>query len=357
MVQYKEVPSNGNRGSRWMTVDEDIPSHINSYEVTGLETGRVYRFRIAAVYANNDNKLGKNSRRFLLEKDIAIHRPVYPPTIKSLLPQGPTAVKIDWEYEESSGVPVEGFFINYRESTIAGDYTKVTVLDPKARFYVISHLKANVSYNFKMQCFNLAGASDFSAIHKKNVAGLTVSTTLSPVLVSEVIPIVKSDDLNISNIYLYLILGAVLGLLLLIVIISSIIYACRNRNESQDNVRTTKYEDTARHIHRETTAYMLPQCQNNGQTQNGYLSHQGVVVAPLGREKVAMESSFIENNNHNIQRHEQCYLQSSQQVPSLSVVVEHPVSSEKLGKVDRRNSDELLESTAMSCSETDIVGR
>lgn len=42
-VQYKEVGNRGNRGSRWMTVDEDILPHVNSYEVTGLHTGRVYK--------------------------------------------------------------------------------------------------------------------------------------------------------------------------------------------------------------------------------------------------------------------------------------------------------------------------
>ena len=39
-VQFKEAEK---RGSRWKTIDEDIPSHIRSYEVTGLKAGLVYR--------------------------------------------------------------------------------------------------------------------------------------------------------------------------------------------------------------------------------------------------------------------------------------------------------------------------
>lgn len=153
-----------------------------------------------------------------------MQRPVYPPKIVRLLPLSPTMVRLEWEYEPSPGVPVEGFFINYREATTAGEYTKVlywsfcsflffnplvdilimyhcsdiisvstiltsfrprqhiisllicviyyqvTVLNPR-RTYEISHLKPNVSYDFKIQCFNIAGTSDFSPIYKKSVAG------------------------------------------------------------------------------------------------------------------------------------------------------------------------------------------
>ncbi|XP_069169801.1 interference hedgehog isoform X2 [Procambarus clarkii] len=234
-IQYKLVRSRGSRGSRWMTVDEDIPPHINSYEVTGLQTSRIYRFRIAAVYANNDNKLGPNSRRFHLEKDLTIQRPAYPPTIVEQIPQGPTSVKLVWQYEPSPGVPVEGFFINYREATIAGEYTKVTVLGPTKRSFVILHLKANVSYDFKIQCFNIAGASEFSPIYKKTVTSTSPTTTETPAEVSHVGPIAKNGDLSLSNIHLYIILGAVLGILLLIVIVSATIYTCRNKHTEGSN--------------------------------------------------------------------------------------------------------------------------
>ena len=39
-VQFKEADK---RGIRWKTIDEDIPSHIRSYEVTGLKAGFTYR--------------------------------------------------------------------------------------------------------------------------------------------------------------------------------------------------------------------------------------------------------------------------------------------------------------------------
>jgi hypothetical protein len=61
-VQYREMTRTGNgrrrgggsgahsrgpsqgKGSRWMTNNEDIPPHIRSYEVNGLETDHTYRY-------------------------------------------------------------------------------------------------------------------------------------------------------------------------------------------------------------------------------------------------------------------------------------------------------------------------
>jgi hypothetical protein len=59
-VQYREMTKTGNgrrrggsgarsrgpqgKGSRWMTSNEDIPPHIRSYEVDGLETDCTYRY-------------------------------------------------------------------------------------------------------------------------------------------------------------------------------------------------------------------------------------------------------------------------------------------------------------------------
>jgi hypothetical protein len=40
-VQYKEISK---RSSRWMTIDEDIPPHIHSYEVKDLKVGHAYRY-------------------------------------------------------------------------------------------------------------------------------------------------------------------------------------------------------------------------------------------------------------------------------------------------------------------------
>ena len=93
-VQFKEADKSG---SRWKTIDEDIPSHIRSYEVSGLKAGLTYRFRIAAVYTNNDNKLGPTSAKFVLEKEPPKKKPAHVPFIEKAQAESPSAVNIYWK--------------------------------------------------------------------------------------------------------------------------------------------------------------------------------------------------------------------------------------------------------------------
>ncbi|XP_045121344.1 interference hedgehog-like isoform X2 [Portunus trituberculatus] len=317
-VQYKLVRIREHQGSQWRTADENIIPRTTSYEVTGLQTGRVYRFRIAAVYTNNDNLLGPTSRRFLLEEDSNTQRPEVPPTITSLHQEAPTLVRARWSYNSTPGIPVEGFFIYYRESTVAGSYIKLTVLDPDKREHVVSHLKANVSYDFKMQCFNMAGRSNFSKVMRNNAPGHSVSTTQEPqegeVEAREQVPVVREGEpSSVSSTHLYIILGAALGLLLLIVVVSASVYTCRNKN-SDDDTRSVKYEDTSLHIHRETSTYSLPQTPR-GKGPNGYLPHQGITIT-ADDEKAVMESSVTENNNHSTRQVSRCFTSPARRIAS-----------------------------------------
>lgn len=161
-VQFREM---GNKGSDWNTVDEDIAPHIHSYAVNGLKMGSKYRFRIAAVYSNNDNKLGPNSIKFTLYKDPPMKKPVYGPSIIHAEPVSPSAITMKWEYLDIDSVAIEGFFIYYRATISAGDYLKVTAMGVNTRSHIITHLLPDTSYDIKMQCFNVAGTSEFSNIY------------------------------------------------------------------------------------------------------------------------------------------------------------------------------------------------
>lgn len=70
---------------------------------------------------------------------------------------------------ESGGIT--GYFIYYRESTSAGDYSKVTVMGPNAESHYITHLKPGTGYDIKIQAFNKAGASRFSSIYTAKTLG------------------------------------------------------------------------------------------------------------------------------------------------------------------------------------------
>lgn len=52
-----------------------------------------------------------------------------------------------------------------------------------------------------------------------------------------------------------------------------------------DDTRSVKYEDTALHIHRETSTYSLPQTPRS-KASNGYLPHQGITITSADDEKV-----------------------------------------------------------------------
>lgn len=61
-------------------------------------------------------------------------------------------------------VPVEGFYVYYRETSSAGDYIKATVEGESQRSFIITHLQADTSYDIKLQSFTVVSASDFSSI-------------------------------------------------------------------------------------------------------------------------------------------------------------------------------------------------
>ena len=88
-VQYKAM--SGERAVRggWRTIDADVASDMRMHEVSGLRPGGTYRFRVLAVYSNNDNKQGPNSKRFTLSVEPP-HRPRPPgegPVIVEARPQ------------------------------------------------------------------------------------------------------------------------------------------------------------------------------------------------------------------------------------------------------------------------------
>ncbi|CAL4071445.1 unnamed protein product, partial [Meganyctiphanes norvegica] len=299
-VQYRELKNNrGGRSGRWKTVEEDIPSHVTSYEVTELKAGNFYKFRIAAVYTNQDNNIGPISKRFLLEKDPTMSPPLYPPNVTSVERLTPMSIQLKWTYETTPGIEVLGFFINYREATNAGPYTKITVLGNDTTSFVVTNLKANISYDFKIQGFNLAGTSDFSTVAKRFPTGSVevMSTSLTPPPSVSSPEVVRSTtDMSLKDFHLYLILGGLLTALLIIVIICYIVYSCKNK-QHQVSRAPSMYEDTSLHIHRETSIYRLPQNHSTAESTNGYLPHQEKQIAHEIAEKISIESSLVDNNN------------------------------------------------------------
>uniref|UniRef100_A0A2R5LG77 Putative cell adhesion molecule n=1 Tax=Ornithodoros turicata TaxID=34597 RepID=A0A2R5LG77_9ACAR len=290
-VQYRDV---SNPHSKWMTVDTDVPPHINSYAVTGLKAGAKYKFHIAAVYTNNDNKNGPNSIRFTLHKDPPKKRPIHGPKMQRVKAESPSAITLYWEYTDVDSIEIDGFYIYYRLTESAGDYLKVAVSGANTRSHTVSHLLPDTSYDIKMQCYNVAGASEFSNIWTKK-------TLPSPHVVekktSEKRTVVQTEDTEDGNDF-YIAIGVGLGVALLV--LGVLVALCMLRHKQQQRRHVQSLSDHNSNL------------QQNGHVANGdYFTAQSriditlnpldsVELSELPKEKYAAIIVTQLSNGHRV---------------------------------------------------------
>jgi brother of ihog len=175
-VQYMMVPSEqrhkGQKSNEdWITLNEDIPPHLRSYEITHLKLDHHYKFRISAVYSNNDNKQSPIRRFHLKRVKQSIKASLPIPIDIQITPVSETEVTVRWAIAETHQHNFGGFYINYRPTTSADEYLIVSVEGSHKRHAVIKHLESGTSYEFKIQSFSSLEPSVFSAI----VVGRTLS--------------------------------------------------------------------------------------------------------------------------------------------------------------------------------------
>lgn len=209
-------------GSRWMTHEEDISEHRRSLKVDNLLPDHMYRFRVAAVYVNNDNKPGPISDRFLLLRgevgnDLAV------PKLQKVTPLSPSSLKITWTYFGSSSVQTQGFYVYYRPASTAGEYLQVTVDGEKERQFIIQHLEPNTAYEVKVQSFNINTASNFSAIMSQKT--LPAPTEEPP---TEAIGPTSGQSEPVKG-SMFTVMIAVLGGLAVLGTVLAAIFLCRRR--------------------------------------------------------------------------------------------------------------------------------
>lgn len=171
-VQYMPTSSNFHGHKDWMTLNEDIPSHLRSYEIHNLKMNQTYKFRISAVYSNNDNKQSP-SRKFHMKKANKDTRllPLPVPTDVQVTPVSETEVSVRWSISENYQANFGGFYISYRPTTSADEYYTIPCEGAHKRHIVVKHLEAGMIYEFKIQSFSEFTASEFSVI----VMGRTMS--------------------------------------------------------------------------------------------------------------------------------------------------------------------------------------
>lgn len=175
-IQYRLLDKDGKptKRSQWMTHNEDIPPGVYMFEVDGLKADNFYRFRIAAVYSNNDNQLSSVSKNFLLVRGSSLdsrnsHLPA--PNLTSVEPISETSIVLHWTLPEHNQIDVDGFYAYFRPASTAGEYSKATVDGMDKRSFQIDDLEPGTAYEFKLQSYTSSAASDFMAI----ITGKTLS--------------------------------------------------------------------------------------------------------------------------------------------------------------------------------------
>lgn len=271
-VQYREVD---NTNKSWQTANEVIPPNIHSYLIGGLIPDKHYKFRIAAVYSNQDNKLGKSSLKFYLQKG-GFLKP-HAPKLISVEAVSPTQMKLNWTWSSGGGVQTEGFYAYYRALTTAGEYDKA-LAGPNATHLIISHLKPDKAYEFKLQAYTAQAPSDFSSILTgKTKRGASSqppvsSTTLSPSTSSD-----KSPGALLTA-------AGALGVALVLVAVIITMLVCRRARRSAPHKEKNSRADNS--------------------TNNGYIPAKVPITItsnPLHNETGdnSVEMSFMHNNNGN----------------------------------------------------------
>lgn len=185
-VQYRLIGNtHDKKRSQWMTANDDIPPTVFMYEVDNLKSNNYYRFRIAAVYSNNDNTLSNVSKNFLLLRGSQIplsegHLPA--PNLTSVEPISENSVVLHWVLPEHNQTPFDGFYAHYRPASTAGEYSKATVDGMDRRSFRIDNLEPGTAYEFKLQSYTSSAASDFMAI----ITGKTLSKSYILVMLTKV---------------------------------------------------------------------------------------------------------------------------------------------------------------------------
>ncbi|XP_055632499.1 interference hedgehog-like isoform X2 [Toxorhynchites rutilus septentrionalis] len=243
-VQYRTLgdPSKNIPRTQWMTENEDIPPYTRSYEVNGLKSDHFYRFRIVAVYSNNDNKEGAASGKFHLQRGSQLgltKNHLLAPTLTRIESASQHAIVLHWQFPQHLPHPIDGFYAYYRPATTAGEYSKATVDTPTARHFKIDHLEPGTAYEFKLQSFTAAAASDFSAI--------LTGKTLKPPTPAPVIPsvVAASESENgtgeVPN-YVYMGVGGFVLILGGIVLLCCCCVACKKkRGPGVDEIDTKSH--------------------------------------------------------------------------------------------------------------------
>ncbi|KAG7487288.1 hypothetical protein MATL_G00021580 [Megalops atlanticus] len=216
-----ELRKLGKGGGDWTVAVANIPPSRLSVEITGLEKGTSYKFRVRAVNVLGESPPSAPSKAYTVvgSGHRNPERPINGPYITYNEAINETTVILKWTYTPvNNNTPIYGFYIFYRptDSDNDSDYKK-DVVEGDRYWHSITDLQPETAYDIKMQCFNEGGESEFGNVviletkarrHPRPLPPETSS--LGPGHAGGPVP--RPSDLP------YLIVGVVLGALVFIIV-------------------------------------------------------------------------------------------------------------------------------------------
>ncbi|XP_030377959.1 interference hedgehog [Scaptodrosophila lebanonensis] len=312
-VQYRMLGDSARKIPRdsWQTTNENISygkqrdrdrdrdrDHHNhevgvknfTSSVSGLQPDRIYRFRIIAVYSNNDNKEGPTSPKFFLQRGAAkSNLPV--PELRDVEPYSESAVMLHWTLgtvtpEHHS---IDGYYAHYRLAASAGEYLKATVDGGHARKFKIDTLEPGTAYEFKLQSFNAHSASEFSVIKQGRTKKATGSHAVptAPAIVSTT----KSNQEQ-NSIY-PVIAGAVGGgILLLIATVVACLCVRRRKNAQPEDENKPQLDHIQADFVTSAVLGVSPHHKvGDVRRLNGVIPRMNITPNPLAQDAAADKSN------------------------------------------------------------------
>ncbi|XP_035980780.1 brother of CDO isoform X1 [Fundulus heteroclitus] len=161
-VEYKKVKR---PGEEWVTAVENIPPSRLSVEITGLEKGTSYKFRVVAVNVIGSSPPSAPSKAYTVVGGRTHERPIDGPYITYNEAINETTIILKWTYAPVNNTPIYGFYIYYRptDSDNDSDYKK-DVVEGDRYWHSITDLQPETAYDIKMQSFNEKGESEFGNV-------------------------------------------------------------------------------------------------------------------------------------------------------------------------------------------------
>uniref|UniRef100_A0A671RNY0 Brother of CDO n=1 Tax=Sinocyclocheilus anshuiensis TaxID=1608454 RepID=A0A671RNY0_9TELE len=215
-VEYRKL----RKGSgEWEVAVNNIPPSRLSVEITDLEKGTSYKFRVLAVNVLGVSPPSAPSKAYtVVGSGPPNRRPIDGPYITYNEAINETTIILKWTYTSVNNTPIYGFYIFYRptDSDNDSDYKK-DIVEGDRYWHSITDLQPETAYDIKMQCFNEGGESEFGNVVIMETKARPHQRTTPPETASSRPdhpgnPVPRPGDLP------YLIVGVVLGAFVFIIV-------------------------------------------------------------------------------------------------------------------------------------------